>query len=407
MSESEDDLCAFPSKDGSLGLPLPDKVFSNLFEDAAWGQLSSDGELTAIAQREVQRVHKVPSLGYASLALNNGENELILGSTSSDNNMPIKSEPASHLLDVVNPATPMSNPVPSVTPLTPLYNPVPSPVQSPPPVVAFALSNWAGPYDFSIQVLTSSQATQKEPQFSDVVQKLYTNQNKAVSLYVITNKPKDTFGDVLLRVTMVYTGSDHLKDPVKVCFNHSHDSTGKLRSALSAYILRLSCDVEEGAVRYMESATGHTSAVLEPLPAPPPGTAATPITIRFTDLGSCAGGINRRDTAVVFTLEKDGAVVGRHVLPVRICTCPKRDKDHDERLATGHNEGKDHQSAIKKRKANDGNVFWVMARGRENFESLSTVGKILEKNSPAGNVSQWEKEMARVNGGVKDEPAKD
>ena len=38
---------------------------------------------------------------------------------------------------------------------------------------------------------------------------------------------------------------------------------------------------------------------------------------RFTDLGSCAGGINRRDTAVVFTLEKEGALLGRRVLPVR------------------------------------------------------------------------------------------
>jgi len=400
MSDTEDDLC---SREGSLGLPLPDKIFSNLFEDAAWGQLSSDGELTAIAQREVNRAHKVPSLGYASVAHINGENELILGSTSSDN-LPIKSEPASYLLDVVNPATPMSNPIHSLNPLTPLSNPSPSPLQSPPPVVAFALSNWAGQYDFSIQVLTSSQATQKEPQFSEKVQKLYTNQNKAVSLNVITNKHKDTFGDVLLRVTMVYTGSDHLKDPVKVCFNHSHDSTGKLRSALSEYILRLSCDVEEGDINYMASPSGHTSAVLEPLPAPPPGTSTTPITIRFTDLGSCPGGINRRDTAVVFTLEKEGSVVGRHVLPVRICTCPKRDKDHDERLASGHSEGKESQSAIKKRKANDGNVFWVMARGRKNFESLSTVGKILEESCPSGNVAQWEKEMARVNGGVKNEP---
>ena len=126
---------------------------------------------------------------------------------------------------------------------------------------------------------------------------------------------------------------------------------GHLKSALSAYILRLSCE-EEGNVRYMESGSGHTSAVLDPLPAPPPGTVATPITIRFTDLGSCAGGINRRDTAVVFTLEKDGGVVGRQVMPVRICTCPKRDKDHDERLASGqgHQEGREIQPNNKKRK---------------------------------------------------------
>jgi len=391
MSESDDDRSIFPS--------LPDKVFVNLFEDAALGQLSSDGELTAIAQREVMRIHKVPSLSFASIGEN--QNELIIGSTStsSGDNLPIKNEPASHLLDVLSPPNP-----------SPMFDPIASPLGSPPPVVAFALNNWSGDYGFSVHVVTSNQATQKDAQYSHKVQKLYTNQNKAVSLKIIANKPLDTFGDVLLRVTMVYTGSDHLKEPVKVCFNHSHDSTGHLKSALSAYILRLSCE-EEGNVRYMESGSGHTSAVLDPLPAPPPGTVATPITIRFTDLGSCAGGINRRDTAVVFTLEKDGGVVGRQVMPVRICTCPKRDKDHDERLASGqgqgHQEGREIQPNNKKRKVNDGSVFWVMARGRENYEALSSVAKLLEKNSPSGNLAHWEEEMVRVNSGIKDEPKKD
>ena len=43
--------------------------------------------------------------------------------------------------------------------------------------------------------------------------------------------------------------------------------------------------------------------VLTKVPALQPGSATVPISYQFTDLSSCAGGINRRDTAVVFTLE--------------------------------------------------------------------------------------------------------
>ena len=80
----------------------------------------------------------------------------------------------------------------------------------------------------------------------------------------------------------------------------------------------LYCD--EGDVSYMESAAGHISAVLDPLPAPTPGATFTPITLVFTDLSSCQGGINRRDTSVVFSMEKDGVVLGRQVLPVKYYT---------------------------------------------------------------------------------------
>ena len=104
---------------------------------------------------------------------------------------------------------------------------------------------------------------------------------------------------------------------------------------------------------------------------------------KFMDLGSCSGGLNRRETALIFTLEDSeyvwicfrtvfqiwslqnmknlsatfllkystdfqyqsyndllmrffisifrGNVLGRQVLQLRICTCPKRDMDQDEK----------------------------------------------------------------------------
>jgi len=48
-------------------------------------------------------------------------------------------------------------------------------------------------------------------------------------------------------------------------------------------------------------------------------------------LGSCVGGPNRRPLQIVLTLEKDGTVLGRRAVEVRICACPGRDRKADER----------------------------------------------------------------------------
>ena len=39
------------------------------------------------------------------------------------------------------------------------------------------------------------------------------------------------------------------------------------------------------------------------LPDPQPGTNEVSLGFKFMDLQSCPGGLNRRDTAVIFTLE--------------------------------------------------------------------------------------------------------
>lgn len=51
---------------------------------------------------------------------------------------------------------------------------------------------------------------------------------------------------------------------------------------------------------------------------------------KFTCIGSCVGGINRRATSIVFFLEHDGQIIGRQSLSCRICSCPKRDKKNQE-----------------------------------------------------------------------------
>ena len=134
------------------------------------------------------------------------------------------------------------------------------------------------------------------------------------------------------------------------------------------------------------------------------------------DLGSCSGGLNRREVAVIFTLELAGNVVGRKVLPVRICTCPKRDMETDEKhheqrknkrigmngyaslpvvdtilnQSPGKVEG-DRKVLIEKRKP-----YWVLAYGEENYETLRTMGEALEKKD-TGDTRHWQDEMRRIN----------
>jgi len=50
---------------------------------------------------------------------------------------------------------------------------------------------------------------------------------------------------------------------------------------------------------------------------------------------SCIGGLNRRPVQIVFSLESvDGSVLGQQSIEVRICACPGRDRQNDEKNYT-------------------------------------------------------------------------
>ena len=55
--------------------------------------------------------------------------------------------------------------------------------------------------------------------------------------------------------------------------------------------------------------------------------------LEFHCFSSCVGGLNRRPVLVVFSLERpsDGSVIGRQSVEVRVCACPGRDRQADER----------------------------------------------------------------------------
>ena len=62
------------------------------------------------------------------------------------------------------------------------------------------------------------------------------------------------------------------------------------------------------------------------------GQTKSTIMLRFMCLSSCVGGINRRPFNTVFTLESsNGEILGRNVVETRVCSCPGRDRDAEER----------------------------------------------------------------------------
>jgi hypothetical protein len=68
-----------------------------------------------------------------------------------------------------------------------------------------------------------------------------------------------------------------------------------------------------------------------PLERPQGGTEYSAFSLKFMCLGSDVGGINRKPLKVIFTLEQGpGTVIGRYSVDVRICSCPKRDKQQEE-----------------------------------------------------------------------------
>jgi len=308
--------------------PVKEEVFAQLFDEAVHDSLSSEGELSDIANRErcrmVQKLIKIP---------------------------------------------------------------VPTIIKSEPPTSGL-LTDCAGQYQFNLCMPASNKP--KDPQYSAKVNKLYICQNSTITIQLGFTTPSSPPA-FSLKAVMMFTSPDHSTMPVTVCYQHSHTSLGKLKDPLSTHLLRVSIDQVPTKFFQLKESGKHV-VFLDPLPTIQGRTQTLPINVKFTDLGSCPGGINRRDTAVVFSLEVEGTTVGRKVLPVRVCTCPKRDREHDEKGGEVGSKTKVSTQGMSGKEEN----FWVLAKGRDNFDALLKVGEVLEK-SRGGDMVQWGLEVEQVN----------
>ncbi|XP_001606900.1 cellular tumor antigen p53 isoform X1 [Nasonia vitripennis] len=235
---------------------------------------------------------------------------------------------------------------------------------------------FAGEYNFQL-ILKHHQNNGKHWVYSEKLSKVFIHMEEVLPLHFQWTPPTD---GLWVRATMVYKLDQHRSQPVQRCHNHMAPDNNSNRSCDPRQLKHVIRGMH-GACTYEEASNGHLS-VLTPLGTPEAGMQNVPMDFVFYCKNSCTSGMNRRPTEVIFTLETDqNKILGRRKLEVRVCSCPKRDKEKEE---------KEHESTLntgsKKRKSTtlmpgippgkkllmDKNVFEVNLKilGRDNYNAV-------------------------------------
>lgn len=144
-----------------------------------------------------------------------------------------------------------------------------------------------------------------------------------------------------LRTAMAFKLEQYRNDPVKRCYNHMA-STENMEKHKIKHVVHC---VNQSSM-YVEE-NEHLS-ILTPLRMPEAGSSYMPMCYKFLCKNSCPSGMNRRPTELVFTLEDGrGTVLGRRKLLIRICSCPKRDKQKEESELISETPGSNHNTKRK------------------------------------------------------------
>ncbi|XP_045115515.1 uncharacterized protein LOC123507053 isoform X2 [Portunus trituberculatus] len=194
------------------------------------------------------------------------------------------------------------------------------------------LTNLEGKYGFTVSVDDKERST-KSPMWlmSTIVNKLYTNLNKAVPFEVRMNNPPTDDEKMYIRAILVFSSPEFLRTNVIRCPNHAAIAEATNHDfPYPNHVVR----ADHPAALYQESPSGRLSVVV-PLDLHQNSPDYALILLRFMCLGSCVGGINRRPISIVLTLENGQAeVLGRKVIDVRVCACPTRDIRTDEQTVS-------------------------------------------------------------------------
>jgi len=189
--------------------------------------------------------------------------------------------------------------------------------------------DFPGHYQFDVSFShLSRQGKNKHWDYSNSLRKLYIDMNKWVQAeFRVGPAPPE---GLYVRALPVYAEATHIKDPVRRCPNHASPSDATNAPPEHAHPTHL-IRMDGRDTLYCDDQDSGRLSVLFPVLTPHQGSEFTHKLIKFMCLGSDVGGINRRPLKVIFTLEAGvGMVVGRKVVEVRICSCPKRDKQQEE-----------------------------------------------------------------------------
>ncbi|KAL5015354.1 hypothetical protein ScPMuIL_009624 [Solemya velum] len=366
--------------------PMSQETFDYLWHTL--GEVTENGGYTRIASRDLDYQYENESSDDTKLEIEqyqircNPQDTIsqllnpVIAPTSTSNSMSPDSQ--SHAIS----SSPYDGTITSPPPYSPHTN-----LQSPGPSVP-SNTNYPGDYGFEISFAQPSKETKSTTwTYSDVLKKLYVRMATTcpVRFKAIHQPPPGC----LIQAMPIFMKPEHVQEVVKRCPNHATSKEHNENHPAPNHLVR--CEHKLG--RYVEDSYTGRQSVLFPHESPQAGSEWVTNLFQFMCLGSCVGGPNRRPIQIVFTLEKDGQVLGRRAVEVRICACPGRDRKADEKAAmpickqspkrisvpklTMGTEITSITTAGKKRKSDD-EAFSLTVRGRENYEILCKIRDSLE-----------------------------
>ncbi|KAK4882095.1 hypothetical protein RN001_005414 [Aquatica leii] len=192
--------------------------------------------------------------------------------------------------------------------------------------------DYPGPYDFEISL--KPQAGNNTWVYSEKLNKIYTLISQSIPIDFKWKAPMES---MYVRATPLYSALQYAQTMVKRCLLHCsplEPSNLNIPNGLYDHVLRC----QDSNAYYYGSVEANTFLnVIVPLGQPQVGTEFVRVMYSFVCNNSCPSGMNRKALEVVFTLEdQDGKVFGRKKVHVRVCSCPKRDKEKEEKDYVKH-----------------------------------------------------------------------
>ncbi|RZC32703.1 P53 domain containing protein [Asbolus verrucosus] len=190
---------------------------------------------------------------------------------------------------------------------------------------------YPGPLNFEVYIIPNEQKTPWE--YSPKLNKIFIGINlKFPVAFSVKTRPNNM--KLYVRATPVFSQAQFFQELVHRCIGHQHpqDPTNKgLLPHIFQHIMR--CSNEEARYFGDKNEKARLNIVL-PLSSPQAGTEIVREFYQFVCKNSCPLGMNRRPIEIIFTLEdQNGQVLGRRIVAVRVCSCPKRDREKEERDA--------------------------------------------------------------------------
>ncbi|KAF6201535.1 hypothetical protein GE061_003926 [Apolygus lucorum] len=206
------------------------------------------------------------------------------------------------------------------------------------------LEDFEGEYGFTVsQEALNATGTSHSWSYSETLKQVFIKMNNVLMVQFKTDKPLGLEGEqFFIRALLVYQNNDFVSQAVNRCSIHWMDDDSLqlahrspkfcecIKYNLAGHVLR--CQTENAQYQFDPNSERHSVVVDVPRTPQTGSDFIKAVHYIFCCKTSCPKGMQRRAVQVVFTLEDERCQVhGRKVLPVKICSCPKRDKDRQEK----------------------------------------------------------------------------